>query len=67
MNNFDRFDICEAYYLYARDYHYGQLSKAYSVFARLKRIGFKPSPFLSFESLSDNGQDIYNELVKNDY
>lgn len=64
---FDRFDICEAYHLYARDYHCGQFSRAFSVFARLQRIGFKPSPLLSFDSLSDNGKEIYNKLVKIDY
>ena len=32
---FDRFDICEAYYCYASDYHEGQFSKIYEIFGRL--------------------------------
>ena len=60
---FDKFDICEAWYLYAADYHCGQWSKEYAIFGRLHNIQFKPSPLLSFESLSDNGKEIYNNLV----
>jgi hypothetical protein len=60
---FDRFDVCEAWYLFACDYHSGQWSKLYQVFGRLQKLGFKPSPMLSYESLSDNGKVIYNNLV----
>ena len=55
---FDRFDICEAYYVAAHDY--GQ----YGVISRLDRIGFRMSPIgCHRESLSENGQIIFDELV----
>ena len=60
---FDRFDICEAYWCYASDYHEGQFSKIYEIFGRLHELEFKPSMDLSFESLTDNGQSIYENLV----
>ena len=61
---FDRFDICEAYYVFAMLWHKGQWSKEYEIFGRLNRIGFKPSPMLSgSENLTENGQEIYNRLV----
>ena len=62
---FDRFDICEAWYLFASEYHEGQWSKLYRVFGRLYKIKFKPSPMLRYESLSDNGKEIYDNLVAN--
>jgi hypothetical protein len=60
---FDRFDICEAWYLYAADYHGGQSSKLYAKLSQLNRIGFRPSPILSLDSLTENGQEIYQNLV----
>lgn len=60
---FDRFDICEARYLYVADYHGGQGSELYKVFGRLNNLGFKPSPLLSYDNLSENGKDIYDNLV----
>ena len=62
--HFDRFDICEAYYLYAADYHGGQWSDLYAVFGRLNNIQFRPSPILSYDSLTDNGKKIYKGLVE---
>ena len=61
---FDRFDICEAYWCYASDYHEGQFSKIYEIFGRLHELEFRPSMDLSFESLTDNGQSIYENLVE---
>jgi uncharacterized protein (DUF1810 family) len=61
---FDRFDICEAYWCYASDCHEGQFSKIYEIFGRLHELEFSPSMDLSFESLTDNGKDIYNNLVE---
>jgi hypothetical protein len=60
---FDRFDICEAYWCYASDYHEGQFSKIYEIFGRLHELEFNPSFDLCYESLSSNGQNIYNNLV----
>jgi len=62
---FDRFDICEAYYLFATDYHNGQFSKEYEIFGRLDDIGFKASPIISVGSLSENGRLIYDNLISN--
>jgi len=67
---FDRFDICEAYYLFAMHYHYG--GDTYDgIFYRLGRMGFKPSPFLGCSDHplwglgSENAAIIYNNLVVN--
>lgn len=62
---FDRFDICEAYYLFAMLYHGGQFSKEYEIFGRLEKIKFCPSPLFRDEnSLSENGREIFDALVK---
>lgn len=63
--NFDRFDVCEAHYCFAYDYHDGQFSETYKIFGRLDRIGFKPAMNLKYETLSENGKDIYDSLVNN--
>ena len=67
MLYFDRFDICEAYYLYASHYHGGQSSRLYEVFGRLYNIQFRPSPVLRLESLTENGRSIYDSLVEKKY
>ena len=62
---FDRFDICEAYWLYSNDYHEGMFSAIYKIFGRLDNIKFNPSPcFNGYEDLSENGKEIYNSLVE---
>jgi hypothetical protein len=56
---FDRFDICEAYYLFLSEWHTGQDSWEY---ARLSRLltWFTPRHGLrDFYDLTDNGQEIY--------
>jgi len=60
---FDRFDICEAWYLYLSEYHEGQFSKKYKRLSRLTEH-FRPSPILKYNSLSSNGKEIYNNLNK---
>jgi hypothetical protein len=60
---FDRFDICEAYYLYFSDYHTGQWSREYERLSKMSRY-FKPSPNLSLETLSENAREIYDALVE---
>ena len=51
---FDRFDICEAYYVLAHDYG------MYGIISRLERMGYRPSPMAgSFNHLTENGQEIY--------
>ena len=61
---FNRFDICEAAYLFATFNHQGQWSPEYKIFGRLARIGFKPSPLLSLETASDEVIDCYYRFAK---
>jgi hypothetical protein len=59
---FDRFDIVSAHYAFCIDYHNGQFSDLY---AKLCRIGNYFSPSMSwngYESLTDNGKAIYDNL-----
>jgi hypothetical protein len=55
---FDRFDICDAYYLALSHCHGGQWSREY---ARLSRMAtyYRPSPLLSVENLNENARAIY--------
>jgi hypothetical protein len=57
---FDRFDIVEAWYLALADCHGGQWSREYARLSRMTRY-FKPSPFLSVETLNDNAREIYKQ------
>ena len=59
---FDRFDICDAYYLFFSNYHWGQGSIFYSRLSRMLDY-YKPSPLLRYENLSENAQMIYDNLV----
>ena len=54
---FDRYDICEAYYVIAHDWG------LYDVITRLEVMTFKPSPMLgNRDELTGNGQEIYDYL-----
>jgi hypothetical protein len=79
MPYFDRFDICEAHYLIEVHYNNGgwlherpsnvRRGKAggyvgEATHVQLYRMQFKPSPLLTFETLTDNGRDIYRELER---
>ena len=56
---FDRFDICEAWFLALSHCHKGQWSQEYARLCKMRRY-FRPSPMLSVDSLSDNGREIYD-------
>ena len=58
---FNRFDIVEAHYLFLTQYHEGQWSKKYSRLSKITKY-FKPA--YSGINLTDNGLEIYNNLVK---
>ena len=64
---FDRFDICEAFYLFARHFHTsGDTSD--EIFKRLRRIGYKPGLTMRLYDdpelvLSGNALEIYDHLV----
>lgn len=60
---FDRFDICEAYYMFASLYHGGQWSEEYRIFGRLHKIKFRERPSISVETLTENGREIFDALV----
>ena len=61
---FDRFDICEAHFMFAMLWHGGQGSATYAKFAQLERIRFRPSPLLNEpKDLGDNAREIYRQLV----
>ena len=53
----NRFDICQAWYLFACEWHRGQWSKEYAIFGRLARMQFRPAMGFGRESL--NYQDSY--------
>ena len=68
---YDRFDICEAYYLLEVDYNVGgwlrerpsNQRRMESIGVQLDRIAFRPGCSLSFDTLTDNGKDIYRAAV----
>lgn len=73
---FNRFDICEAYYLYQCFWHDGGMTardwaraerrpnkRPESIGVQLSRINFKPAADINLETLSDNGLIIYRDLV----
>ena len=68
---FDKFDICEAYAVLEWDYNVGgwlrerpsNQRRMMSTSVQLSRIGFEPHCNLSYETLSDNGKMIYDNLV----
>lgn len=73
MAHFDRFDICEAWFALEYDWNVGGLlqrrpsnqRRRESCSIQLRRIGFKAGiGFNGFDSLSENGQEIYLEAVK---
>lgn len=72
MAYFERFDICEAHFALEMDYNSGgwlrerpsNRRRMEATHVQLHRIHFRPSPlFAGFRSLSDNGKEIYSELV----
>lgn len=67
QTTFERFDICEAAYLFAEYCHAGQRSPVYRIFGRLAAMRFNPRPSLSWDSLTDNSQAIYRNLWRHYY
>lgn len=70
MPYFDRFDICEAHLLIEWDYNVGgilrerpsNIRRNMSTGYQLNRMGFRPGFSLTWETLSDNGKEIYELL-----
>jgi hypothetical protein len=69
--DFDRFDIAEAHAVLEWDYNVGgwlherprNRRRLEATSIQLARMGFRPRPDLCFDTLTENGQDIYRELV----
>ena len=60
---FDRFDIVEAHYMYYTEWHNGQWSREYKRRCHMQKY-FKPSTLLNnSESLTENGYEIYINLL----
>ena len=53
---FDRFDICEAWLVWAHDWG------NYVLISRIQRMGFRARPSLSLATLTTNGRVIYDNL-----
>lgn len=58
---FDRFDICEAWYLWLSENHEGQWSDKYRRLSRMSEY-YTPPHSLSVENLGENAREIYEAL-----
>lgn len=58
-NEMSQFDIEEAIYWFANDYHSGQSSNLYEV---LSMSEFSPGPIAKAENMSDMAKIIYSDL-----
>ncbi len=66
----NRFDICSAWYVYAVLYHGGQSSREYKILGRLVNILFAPGRIPQSklaDGLTANGLKIYHRLVDGGY
>ncbi|MGL4499994.1 MAG: hypothetical protein ACRCU2_13100 [Planktothrix sp.] len=61
----NRFDICEAYYIFLSENHGGQSSKMYSRLSNMLAY-FTPRPTLTRDTLSENAQMILEDLESQD-
>lgn len=57
----DLFEVEEAIYWFANDYHGGQWSNLYQV---LCNSPYSPGPLMSTERLEDLSRNLYDELVE---
>jgi hypothetical protein len=70
MAEFDRFDICEAYLVLEWDWNSGgwlherpsNRRRMEATHVQTARMHFKPRPNLSYETLTENGKEIYDML-----
>jgi len=63
---FDRFDIVEAYHLYYTHHYSGMFDPNYARRCGIENY-FQPSMSHSYESLTENGQVIYDNLVESNH
>ena len=64
MPEFNRHDICAAYYLFGALWHSGQWSKEYAYMGRARNCGFSPGVSFCGRNLSENALLIYQALVR---
>jgi hypothetical protein len=70
--HFDRFDICESYLVFETDWNQGgwlheresNIRRKEATHVQLSRMHFSARPNLTFETLTENGQEIYLNLQK---
>ena len=69
----NRFDVCEAYWLYYAHWHLSGMTRrchtqGRGIAVQLDRLRFRPSPLLSFDSLRhedrEDARDVYLALVR---
>ena len=60
----DRWDIVEAHYAHAVDYHSGMWSELYAKQCRISEYYSPGMGWAGYESLSENGQVIYDQLAE---
>jgi len=59
---FDRFDIVAAHYVFYSDFHGGQWSREY---ARPSKIStYFHTSGMDYDKLTENGKEIYNNLLQ---
>jgi hypothetical protein len=63
-----RFDICEAYYVFAQHYHASGITarceyQGRGIWEQLSRMRFRPSPMLRVETLTEEARCVYDALV----
>lgn len=72
MPYFDRFDICEAHAVLEWDYNLGgwlrerpsNQRRREATAVQLNRMQFKARRDLSYETLTENGREIYDDLIE---
>lgn len=71
----DRIGVCEVYYLLELYYNVGGIlherplnarrrAHMESIHWQLHRMGFRPSPLLSYDSLDDAGREYFDHLIE---
>jgi len=61
---FNRHDICDAYYVFATNYHRGQWSSEYAIFGRLDDIKYHPGLSAQKGVLNDNAVEVLDRLIQ---
>lgn len=70
---FDRFDIVDAWYVWLSSHHDGKDYRrsdsrwwsSYSRFSTMeKRLGYRPAPSLSYDTLNENALEIYRNICR---